>query len=387
MKQSTLVLIIVLAVVFLLILGLVLWSALSRHKPTHKHPFKSIFIDTKGTMIKYNLCSKSSKACACPRGEHPCCVSYLLEMHNFLVKLCQEEGIVISIISGTLLGHQRHGGIIPWDCDLDMMIRWKDRKKFLSLADKIGNAGYVLRHNRGKSNHHHAPDYDYAELLYSKTNENHVDIAFLTEKQVGDHMYMCDMPPHVAESLNEKSLSQYPAHIFRKEYVFPVKMSTFYGQATFIPSFPIHLLKDVYGEDVMVQAKKGNGVNLNHLMKNIEIYRFYPAKPLLTYPSIQKPNPEYPFRKVFFINMASRKDRLHHMIKQLHHRKLLSEKVVAVMPQSRKQLEALGVVDGTCQLQPTEIACYLSHVKAWDKIAQDPIETYYMVVEDFSDNQ
>ena len=50
--------------------------------------------------------------------------------------LCEEEGLRYWLDSGTLLGAQRHGGFIPWDDDVDVMMPREDYLKFIGLAQQ-----------------------------------------------------------------------------------------------------------------------------------------------------------------------------------------------------------------------------------------------------------
>lgn len=62
----------------------------------------------------------------------------MLEMLTYLDGVCRENSIEYWLESGTLLGAVRHGGFIPWDDDVDIIMTRKDAKKL----------GKILRHKK-----------------------------------------------------------------------------------------------------------------------------------------------------------------------------------------------------------------------------------------------
>jgi phosphorylcholine metabolism protein LicD len=61
-------------------------------------------------------------------------------VHNVLTK----NNINYTIFSGTALGAERHGGLIPWD-DTDTAILSKDEPGLVALAETFAKQGYILR--------------------------------------------------------------------------------------------------------------------------------------------------------------------------------------------------------------------------------------------------
>jgi lipopolysaccharide cholinephosphotransferase len=64
----------------------------------------------------------------------------LLRLLKAFDTFCVENSISYSVSSGTLLGAVRHNGFIPWDDDVDVMIRRNEYVHFLSLiggSDKL----------------------------------------------------------------------------------------------------------------------------------------------------------------------------------------------------------------------------------------------------------
>lgn len=59
----------------------------------------------------------------------------ILNIMQYIDRLCQENRIQYYIIGGTALGAVRHGGFIPWDDDLDIAMTRENYNKFIDLCN------------------------------------------------------------------------------------------------------------------------------------------------------------------------------------------------------------------------------------------------------------
>lgn len=71
-----------------------------------------------------------------------------VEMVKLFVELCEKHGLKYVAAGGTLIGAVRHGGFIPWDDDIDLMMPRADYEKFLSVAQSELPPDYFLQCNK-----------------------------------------------------------------------------------------------------------------------------------------------------------------------------------------------------------------------------------------------
>ena len=67
----------------------------------------------------------------------------LLDIYRDVAKLCEKEGLTLMLSGGSCLGAIRHKGFIPWDDDLDVMMRRDDYEKFLSRIGVLVRSGLI----------------------------------------------------------------------------------------------------------------------------------------------------------------------------------------------------------------------------------------------------
>ena len=75
----------------------------------------------------------------------------LLEQFN---KLCEENNLAYSIAYGTMLGEVRHGGFIPWDNDIDVIMPRDDYERLVSLRYREGK--YEIKNYRYSSDYYYS---------------------------------------------------------------------------------------------------------------------------------------------------------------------------------------------------------------------------------------
>ena len=76
----------------------------------------------------------------------------LYRLMYFFDEFCKEQGISYWIEGGTALGAVRHGGLIPWDDDIDVHCPLKDYKRLQRMSRQLGEENLVIRYEKGFGN-------------------------------------------------------------------------------------------------------------------------------------------------------------------------------------------------------------------------------------------
>jgi lipopolysaccharide cholinephosphotransferase len=72
----------------------------------------------------------------------------LLEILDYVRKICEENQLSYLLVGGTALGAYRHKGFIPWDDDLDIGLPREDYEKFLDIVRKDKNPVFSAQDER-----------------------------------------------------------------------------------------------------------------------------------------------------------------------------------------------------------------------------------------------
>lgn len=59
-------------------------------------------------------------------------------------RICEENGLHYVLAFGTMIGCVRHGGFIPWDDDIDVVMPWEDYCKFNEIANAVADPEYMV---------------------------------------------------------------------------------------------------------------------------------------------------------------------------------------------------------------------------------------------------
>ncbi len=88
-----------------------------------------------------------------------------LEMLHDLKMICEKHGLRYFLDYGNLLGAVRHGGFIPWDDDIDVVMPYKDYCRFVDIACEEFGDKYFLQTSETDENYYRS----YARIRKNNT--------------------------------------------------------------------------------------------------------------------------------------------------------------------------------------------------------------------------
>lgn len=72
----------------------------------------------------------------------------MLDMLLYIDSICKKENIAWRLDGGNVLGALRHGGFIPWDDDVDIVLEYEEYKKLYKYLLNNPHPQYVLQCNK-----------------------------------------------------------------------------------------------------------------------------------------------------------------------------------------------------------------------------------------------
>lgn len=111
----------------------------------------------------------------------------LLHINEF----CKENGICYYLDGGTCIGAIRHNGFIPWDDDIDIIMRRRDYNRFLECYSNQDNAQYKILTHTNNSTYY----YTFAKIVNNKTLLVENNVAPIDGLGVYIDVFPCDSLP------------------------------------------------------------------------------------------------------------------------------------------------------------------------------------------------
>lgn len=147
----------------------------------------------------------------------------LLGMYARFFELCSAHGIEYWLEYGSLLGYVRHGGLIPWEWDMDIGCTTEHFRKLLALGERVEREDPVYGFKYYKDPEYESPAY----CFYVKGLEQCLcDVCEYLEE--GEQL-VCAVPDW-----------HYPPHA--REDVFPLRRVAMLGQEALVPARPERML-------------------------------------------------------------------------------------------------------------------------------------------------
>ena len=167
--------------------------------------------------------SSNFKHAALGMNNPECCTTHLYEILSITKEVLERTNISYFVMYGTLLGSVRHGGMIPWDTDVDLVANDLDDSAIENLIKLLNNCNLSSNYE---------PNNKVIKVNFSEKNKVHLDIFLLN-------------------TFDNKIVSYYPKNEFLKQDFYPPKVINFYDLELPAPFSYKKILFDFYGVDCL----------------------------------------------------------------------------------------------------------------------------------------
>ena len=169
------------------------------------------------------------------------CQLVMIRMLKILDHICSSENIAYWMTAGTLIGALRHGGMIPWDSDIDVAMTEEDYARFVAVAERLPDDIFFqnqdtdphYRHDimaKLRDRHSSYFEWQWKNPKDRAQNGLQVDLIFYRENQAG------------------QLVNPFRQTAYERDEIFPLERVEFEGAMLLVPKNPAHYIARRYGD-------------------------------------------------------------------------------------------------------------------------------------------
>lgn len=167
-----------------------------------------------------------------------------LETLKEVVRVLEKHQIPYWVDCGSALGAYRHGGVIPWDCDIDIAILIDDHQNVVNALNELNPEKYQVQ---DWSSYRHPQSF---LKLYIKESRSLMDFYHyrIREKDQTIQYFFSYNDVNIPESWKVYERIMLTPHEFST--IFPLKKAKFEDFSVWVPNQLKKFLTNIYGENL-----------------------------------------------------------------------------------------------------------------------------------------